>query len=339
MVRNMRRLHPRGAAGPGICVDVEGATIGPDCILVRRTSCGYRAIDREDASTLQKCLFDAMPDQDWLFRQCQRIADALQKGEIALAQIYGLHIPVDELDDRQLRRVAHAKGGFNPDEPRMPKGEPHGGEWTIGGGSSTQDDASASDATILADLTGNVTDTTVLPVSNVNQVALQTAPIPPSMLNAGPFGDGAGDNGEGDNNGFSPDDLVDTAYPGVFHNLVVLQIAEYLRARGAIAITEVDLVAKNGATARADIIATLSPGTPPVIIEVKTGLDPQYTPGQQVIYPMAQVGDHVYSPNAKIEFLGFSPGQWLPPMEFITFYKQDAQSPLKWFEHADPIIP
>jgi hypothetical protein len=130
----MRTLHPRGVAGPGVCVDAEGAMIGPDCVLVRRTSRGYHSIDREDACALQKCLFNATPDQDWLFRQCQRIADALDKGEVALAQIYGLRIPVDELDDRQLRRIALAKTNFNPDEPRVPKGDPHGGEWTIGGG-------------------------------------------------------------------------------------------------------------------------------------------------------------------------------------------------------------
>lgn len=63
-------------------------------------------------------------------RQCQRIADALAKGEVALAQIYGLHIPVSELSDRQLRCVA--KADLNPDEPRIPKGNPRGGEWTTG---------------------------------------------------------------------------------------------------------------------------------------------------------------------------------------------------------------
>lgn len=87
MISNMRRLYPRGAASRGICIDAEGATLGPDRALVCRTSRGYRVIEREEASALQKCLFDAARDQDWLFCQCQRIADALDKGEIALAQI------------------------------------------------------------------------------------------------------------------------------------------------------------------------------------------------------------------------------------------------------------
>jgi hypothetical protein len=136
MLDNMRRLHPRGAANRGICVDIEGAMLGPSCVLVRRMPQGFRGIEREDASALQKCVFGAGRDQDWLFRQCSRIADALDQGEITLAQIYGLHIPVGELDDQQLRRLAaapFAKTGFNPDEPRIPKGDPRGGEWTPGG--------------------------------------------------------------------------------------------------------------------------------------------------------------------------------------------------------------
>ncbi|HXP05761.1 MAG TPA: hypothetical protein VN808_16690 [Stellaceae bacterium] len=132
----MRRLHPRGAASRGICVDAEGAILGPDCVLVRRTPRGFRAIDRSDAAELQKCLVAAHDDRDWLFDRCQRIADLLGKGELALAQIYGLHIPIADLDDRQLQRIARAgltKAGFNPNEPRIPKGDPHGGEWTDGG--------------------------------------------------------------------------------------------------------------------------------------------------------------------------------------------------------------
>jgi hypothetical protein len=95
----------------------------------------YRPLNRDDASALQKCVLNADRDRDWLFRQCQRIADALGKGEVALAQIYGLHITMSEPDGRQLSRLAAAsffKAGYNPDEPRLPKGDPHGGEWTTG---------------------------------------------------------------------------------------------------------------------------------------------------------------------------------------------------------------
>jgi hypothetical protein len=146
------RLHPRGPANRGICVDAEGAVLGPDCVLVGRMAQGFRALERENASTLQKCLLSEDQEPDWLFRQCQRIADSLDKGEIALAQIYGLRIPIGNLDERQLKRIVLvelAKAGFNPDEPRVPKSDPHGGEWTTGGdGGSVGSpvDATAPDA-------------------------------------------------------------------------------------------------------------------------------------------------------------------------------------------------
>lgn len=133
----MRRLHPRGAANRGICVDADGAMLGPACVLVRRTARGFRAIERGEAAVLQKCVLGSEREENWLFRQSQRIADALGKGEIALAQIYGLRIPVGALNDRQLKRLANVsldKAGYDPDEPRIPKGEPHAGEWTSEGG-------------------------------------------------------------------------------------------------------------------------------------------------------------------------------------------------------------
>jgi hypothetical protein len=146
MLGNMRRLHPRGAANRGVCVDTEGAMLGPDCVLVHRTTGGFRGLARNDAAMLQKCALDADRDEDWLFRQSQRIADALNKGEIALAQIYGLHIPVGELSERQLHRLAlapFAKDGFDPAEPRVPAGSGReSGQWTNGGGGGGSDASS-----------------------------------------------------------------------------------------------------------------------------------------------------------------------------------------------------
>lgn len=127
----MRRLYPRGPANKGICVDDDGAMLGPDRILVHRTRSGFRPLERNDAARLQKCVLGGDREADWLFRQCQRISDALDKGEVALAQIYGLRIPIEQLDDWQLGGLARIAIGkaFNPDQPRLPKGDPHGGEW------------------------------------------------------------------------------------------------------------------------------------------------------------------------------------------------------------------
>lgn len=156
MLNNMRRLHPRGAVNPGLCVDAEGAMLGTEWILVQRTLKGFRALERDDAAVLQKSVLSEAKDSDWLFRQCERIADALNRSEIALAQIYGLYIPIPGSDEGALQRVASArlaKTGFDPDELRVPKGDPHGGEWTTGldGGAvssetPTPDTATTADA-------------------------------------------------------------------------------------------------------------------------------------------------------------------------------------------------
>lgn len=157
MLQDMRRLYPRGAANKGISVDSDGAMLGPDSVLVGCGPHGFRALERESASTLQKCVLGTAPDTDWLFHQCCRIADALNKGELVLAQIYGLHIPIKALGDNELQHLAlmsFSKAGFNPDEPRIPKSEPHGGEWTTGdargAGTDLSDDLS-DDAPLLDD--------------------------------------------------------------------------------------------------------------------------------------------------------------------------------------------
>ena len=62
MFERMRRLYPRGTANAGIAVDAEGATLGPDCVLVRRTAGGYRSVSRDEAAALQEFLFgDSQP--------------------------------------------------------------------------------------------------------------------------------------------------------------------------------------------------------------------------------------------------------------------------------------
>ncbi len=141
MYEIMRRLHPRGTASTGITVDPDGAMLGPDCVLVRPTNEGYRCIGHGEAAALQQFLFADGVEPGWLFGQCSRIAKALDRGEIALAQIFGLRIPISDLDDERLRRLALAapfiKANFNPDEPRIPAGQPGGGEWTTGGAADT----------------------------------------------------------------------------------------------------------------------------------------------------------------------------------------------------------
>src|SRR5713226_10669948 len=134
MLPAMRRLHPRGRESRGIIVDAAGAMLGPDCVLVRRSSGGFRCIAPGEARAIQAAVLGPGHDPDWLFEQSRRIARALVAGETALAQIYGLRIPVGELDDAAFHKLAAVarliKAGFDPNEPRIPQGEPGAGQWT-----------------------------------------------------------------------------------------------------------------------------------------------------------------------------------------------------------------
>ena len=135
---DMRRLDERDPASRRVVVDPEGAMLGPDCVLVRRAAGGYRSLGRDEAAAIQRLLTgpdDAAPDR--LFQICGGIAKALNEGQLALAQIAGLRIPVFELDSRQLKELAAAapliKANFDPDEPR----DEHG-RWTDAGGGDSE---------------------------------------------------------------------------------------------------------------------------------------------------------------------------------------------------------
>src|SRR6266849_10953003 len=93
---------------------------------------------------IQQIVFGRHRRWDWLFDQCCHIAQALNDNEIALAQIYGVHAAPDDLDDQQVAKLADAapllKENFNPDEPRVPAGNPDGGQWTADDGASAEAD-------------------------------------------------------------------------------------------------------------------------------------------------------------------------------------------------------
>jgi Restriction endonuclease fold toxin 5 len=149
----MRRLDARGPASRRAAVDAKGATLGPDCVLVRRTATGYRCLCREDAAAIQKFLFGGKGDEpDRLFALSRGIARALNEGEVALAQIYGLRIPIADLDSGQRKQLAaaapFAKANFNPDQPR----DDHG-RWTDQGTSGSETTPLAAPVGAIAGVT------------------------------------------------------------------------------------------------------------------------------------------------------------------------------------------
>lgn len=124
MIGVLRRLYPRGPANRGVALDAEGATLGPEWPLVRRTPLGFRCLSPIEAGAIQAAVLGGLEDPDWLFEQCRRIAESLARGDMALAQIYGLRIPVGELDDAAPRRLRALASSTKPASTRTNRASP-----------------------------------------------------------------------------------------------------------------------------------------------------------------------------------------------------------------------
>lgn len=147
----MRRLHDRGARSRGLVVDADGVTLGPDCVLVRRTPAGYRCADPDDLTRLARTVFASDPRLTRLPIVLAGIAKALDRGDLVMAQLLGLELPVGDLDDNALRRlhaISDLSKDFDPDQLRDERGR-----WTNGGGTTvlTTATAAAGAAALAAD--------------------------------------------------------------------------------------------------------------------------------------------------------------------------------------------
>jgi hypothetical protein len=199
---------------------------------------------------------------------------------------------------------------YNPnvdDEPRIPAGEPGAGQWTTGG------------------------DAAAVPAAADHGMSLTIADDGNSAESSGSGREGstpdasAGASEPREPNGGwprvgSPDaNSLSIAYPGDYHDAVAQALKEYLTSNGGNVITGVTLTGINGTSAVADMMVKL-PNAPPFILEVKTGPGAQFTDGQRIVYPMAQVGGHVSSRNAVLKEIGLVPGELLPPLKVYVYW-------------------
>lgn len=348
--------------------------LGPECILVQRTPSGFRAIGRHGAATLQQCVLGVERDRDWLFHQCQRIAEALNKGEIALAQIYGLYIPVSELDYPELSQIALAritKADFDPYEPRLPSGDPHGGEWTTDGGvnggatpsrgsfwPSGEGDNAAQDGGV-SQLDGLSPDHAA-PIAAISPAATETRPpgarairydwLTPSGASVDSGANASrssASHSEGTSEEISavevaahvgspavPANLLLTpaAYQGHYHDQLVEILRQLTVQGGGAAIAQVPLTSViDGTTAVADLIVNI-PGHGTFIVEVKTGENPQFTNPQRAIYAWAPLGWHLISSKIEIGVVGLKAGEPLPPLPVLIYWAPGPGRPVRrWF--------
>jgi Restriction endonuclease fold toxin 5 len=143
----MRRLHERGPRSRGLSVDTEGVALGPGCVLVRRTPAGYQRASAGEIIDLTRIVFGRDARLDRIPIVLARITECLSAGDLVKAQLLGLEIPLDELDDRQLARLRRVGGlikEFDPDQPR----DEHG-RWTSSGRGVEDEDSSSAPGTAL----------------------------------------------------------------------------------------------------------------------------------------------------------------------------------------------
>src|SRR5690349_1643345 len=105
----MRRLYERGSQCLGLAVDAEGVMLGPDCILVQRLPSGtYRSAAFDAIVLLARTVFDDDARLERLPIVLSSIVVALERGDLVKAQLLGLEIPINRLDQRRLERLGHA---------------------------------------------------------------------------------------------------------------------------------------------------------------------------------------------------------------------------------------
>ena len=122
--------------------------------------------------------------------------------------------------------------------------------------------------------------------------------------------------------------VVDAAYPGDFHDLVLKDELEQYAKAGASCVSEVR-VQFGGVTARLDALCVAAAGA---LIRNRRQDRPLFelTPEQAFVYLHAMVGSGVVSPDGKINLLGLPQGEPLPAFPIIIVYVSGPGQPKRF---------
>jgi hypothetical protein len=111
----------------------------------------YRVRASDDIAALLAAAYGGGINAARLMPGLRLVAEALQEGNLARAGIAVGHLQLGALDDDRLERLARTdsllKRNFDPNQPRVPAGNPDGGQWTgAGGGEGGTEAAGDSEA-------------------------------------------------------------------------------------------------------------------------------------------------------------------------------------------------
>jgi hypothetical protein len=107
---------------------------------------------------------------------------------------------------------------------------------------------------------------------------------------------------------FDYGNIDDAAYNGDYHNWLLKDLERDFRRRGCNVLREINVIGINRVVGRVDIIVQPPNGGLPMVLEIKTGLKPQYTDSQRVTYLLLAVGGHATSDDPRVSSVGLTPG-------------------------------
>ncbi len=135
------RLAPRGPESRGLVCDQQGAMLGPAPLVFPVSGPGgrrlFQAVAAERLGEILKAAYgpDFRLDLAERTMQLQAVARALTENRMADALIGAVHLRLPELSEAAVQRLA-ALAKYSPDQPRVPKGNRDGGQWTREGGAA-----------------------------------------------------------------------------------------------------------------------------------------------------------------------------------------------------------
>jgi len=129
-------------------MSADRARVGWLWMLKALPPAGYQRANAGDIADLTRSVFGRDARLDRIPIVLARITEALAAGDLVKAQLLGLEIPIEKLDDRQLERLRFAGDLMKDFDPNQPRDEQ--GRWTNGGGGTGADSARSVVVGLLA---------------------------------------------------------------------------------------------------------------------------------------------------------------------------------------------
>jgi hypothetical protein len=251
-----------------------------------------------------------------------------------LAEISAIRRDLEEIPELQRQALGDCRAlpraelrKYSPGQPRVPAGNPDGGEWTSGNvdaaNSSRNIDALASgapsdgwsdDARVISDAAPWIPGARYAG----NEIYLGNSPKNPKVRGSEPYLESNTLAGVAN----IPSLIPVADFSGGAHGALVDAFMALFRKQGFPAAKEVpiSLVGSAGVFGRLDILAKLPICIAVCAFEMKTGIDPTFTENQRVYIPLLPLGGHVYSTDPRIGELGLLPGLPFPPMHVFIVW-------------------